>query len=153
MAMAQESSGNNNAYNTQVNIVEFERQFLTFSLAHEDYGVDLINVKEILEFENVTRVPMMPAFIAGVINLRGSIIPVVDLALRFGVAPQEKTKRSSIVILEIGMEDELSLEIGIIVDAVHEVVDIHQKLIEATPSFGTHIRTDFIHTSLSNFPI
>lgn len=118
-------------------------QFLTFILNSETYGINILNIKEIIDYGNITRVPMVPAFIAGVINLRGSVVPVVDLALRFSEQASIRTKRSSIVILEIKYEDQV-LEIGVTVDAVNEVLDILSSEIEPAPSFGARIRTDFI---------
>jgi len=118
-------------------------QFLTFKLNEEEYGVSILNIKEIVDYGHVTKVPMMTDFIAGVINLRGSVVPVVDLALRFSKIPSIRTKRSSIVILEIEHESK-KIEIGITVDVVDEVLDIVPNEIEVTPSFGTKIRTDFI---------
>jgi purine-binding chemotaxis protein CheW len=118
-------------------------QFLTFELNSDVYGIEILNIKEIIDHGNITRVPMMPDFIAGVINLRGSVVPVVDLALRFSEKPSERTKRSSIVILDTQSMGE-KLEIGITVDVVNEVLDISVNDIEAAPSFGTKIRTDFI---------
>ncbi len=118
-------------------------QFLTFMLNTEVYGINILNIKEIIDYGNIAKVPMMPDFIAGVINLRGSVVPVVDLALRFSEQPLERTKRSSIVIIEVKYEEQ-KLEIGITVDAVNEVLDILLSEIEPAPSFGTKIRTDFI---------
>ncbi|MBN4079270.1 chemotaxis protein CheW [Beggiatoa alba] len=118
-------------------------QFLTFVLNTEVYGINILNIKEIIDYGNITRVPMMPEFIAGVINLRGSVVPVVDLALRFSEQPSQRTKRSSIVILEVQYEGQ-KMEIGITVDVVNEVLDILSSEIEPAPSFGTKIRTDFI---------
>lgn len=118
-------------------------QFLTFELNTNVYGINILNIKEIVDYGNITRVPMMPDFIAGVINLRGSVVPVVDLALRFSEQPSQRTKRSSIVILEVQNEEQ-TLEIGITVDEVNEVLDILSSEIEPAPSFGTKIRTDFI---------
>ena len=118
-------------------------QFLTFVLSNEIYGINILSIREIVEHGNVTRVPMMPEFIAGVINLRGSVVPVVDLAQRFSASASSITKKSSIVILEIEDEDQ-KLEIGITVDEVNEVLDISAGEIEPTPSFGTRIRTEFI---------
>lgn len=118
-------------------------QFLTFMLNSEMYGIDILSIREIIDYGNITRVPMMPGFIAGVINLRGSIVPVVDLAIRFSEKPSERTKRSSIVILEVRYEEQKT-EIGITVDEVNEVLDILATEIEPAPSFGTKIRTDFI---------
>lgn len=118
-------------------------QFLTFMLNTQVYGVNILNIKEIIDYGNITRVPMMPEFIAGVINLRGSVVPVVNLALRFSEKPSTRTKRSSIVILEVTYEEQ-KMEVGITVDVVNEVLDILSSEIEPTPSFGTKIRTDFI---------
>jgi purine-binding chemotaxis protein CheW len=118
-------------------------QFLTFVLNGEAYGLNILNIKEIIDYGHITKVPMMPGYIAGVINLRGSVVPVVDLALRFSQKASERTKRSSIVILEVEYEEQ-KLEIGITVDVVNEVLDILAGEIEPTPSFGTKIRTDFI---------
>jgi purine-binding chemotaxis protein CheW len=118
-------------------------QFLTFELNKEVYGINILNIKEIIDRGDIARVPMMPRFIAGVINLRGSVVPVVDLALRFNQSPSKLTKRSSIVLLDIEYEDQ-TLEVGITVDVVNEVLDIGAGEIELAPSFGTKIRTDFI---------
>jgi len=120
-----------------------ESQFLTFQLNKDVYGVNILRVKEIIDFGNITKVPMMSSFIAGVINLRGSVVPVVDLALRFSQSPSMITKRSSIVIVEIP-DDNGWMEIGITVDEVNEVLEILPSEIELAPSFGTKIRTDFI---------
>jgi len=119
-----------------------DSQFLTFVLNDETYGIDILNIKELIDYGKVTRVPMMPGFIAGVINLRGSVVPVIDLAVRFAEESAQKTKRSSIVILELNDEDKT--EIGITVDVVNEVLSISGSDVEPAPSFGTKIRTDFI---------
>jgi len=118
-------------------------QFLTFQLNEEEYGISILNIKEIVDYGHITKVPMMPDFIAGVINLRGSVVPIVDLAFRFSEQPSARTKRSSIVILDAEYESK-KMEIGITVDVVNEVLDISSNEIEVTPSFGTKIRTDFI---------
>ena len=118
-------------------------QFLTFQLNEEEYGISILNIKEIVDYGHITKVPMMPDFIAGVINLRGSVVPIVDLAFRFSEEPSARTKRSSIVIFEAEYESK-KMEIGITVDVVNEVLDIYPNEIEVTPSFGTKIRTDFI---------
>ncbi|MDH5518508.1 MAG: chemotaxis protein CheW [Gammaproteobacteria bacterium] len=118
-------------------------QYLTFVLGGENYGVSILVIKEILEYHEPTTVPMMPDFIRGVINLRGSVVPVVDLSLRLGKKTTEVGKRTCVVIIEIVHEEE-SIEIGIVVDAVNEVIDIVPENIEAAPNFGAKIRTDFI---------
>lgn len=118
-------------------------QFLTFVLNGEAYGIEILHIQEIIECGKITQVPMMPGFIAGVINLRGSVVPVVDLARRFSQASAERSKKSGIVILEV-TSGEQSLEIGIIVDVVNEVLDICMSEIKSAPSFGTKIRNDFV---------
>lgn len=118
-------------------------QYLTFMSNGEVFGVDIVHTKEIIEYGDLTTVPLMPGFIRGVINLRGSVVAVVDLAARFGGRPSAVTKRTCIVIVELE-SDEGILDIGLIVDSVVEVVDISAADIQPAPSFGTCIRTDFI---------
>lgn len=119
------------------------QQFLTFELGSEIYAINILHIREIIEYGNLTQVPMVPRFIAGVINLRGSVVPVIDLAIRFGKPATEITKRTSIVIIELTEADQ-ALEIGIMVDIVNEVLEIEDDQIEPAPSFGASIRTDFI---------
>ncbi len=126
-----------------LNVARDAKQYLTFVLGGEVFGIGILNIKEIIEYGSVTTVPMMPEFIAGVINLRGSVVPVIDLAVRFGGESKDLTKRTSIVIVEVE-DDDLKLEIGVIVDMVNEVLDISPDDIEPAPAFGTRIRTDFI---------
>jgi len=118
-------------------------QYLTFTLGGEMFGVGILNVKEIIEFGNLTEIPMMPAFIRGVINLRGAVVPVIDLAARFGGKTTEVGRRTCIVIIEVPDEDTRH-DIGVIVDAVSEVLEIPGSEIEPPPSFGARIRADFI---------
>lgn len=122
-------------------------QYLTFVLGGEIYALGILNIKEIIDYGNLTEVPMMPNFVRGVINLRGSVVPVVDLQARFGKGNTQIAKRTGIVIVETanGEHDDAQQDIGIIVDAVNEVVDINQQDIEPPPSFGTGIRPDFIN--------
>jgi purine-binding chemotaxis protein CheW len=120
-------------------------QYLTFTLGGELYALGILSSKEIIDYGNLTEVPMMPAFVRGVINLRGSVVPVVDLQARFGKGATLVVKRTGIVIVEAaGDDDDSSQDLGIIVDAVNEVVEISQDDIEPAPSFGTGIRPDFI---------
>lgn len=123
-------------------------QYLTFTLGGEMFAVGILCVKEIIEYGSLTEIPMMPAFIRGVINLRGAVVPVIDLAARFGGRPTEVGKRTCIVIVEIGdagtADDATRHDIGIIVDAVSEVLDIPAGEIEPPPTFGARIRADFI---------
>jgi len=118
-------------------------QFLTFLMGGETYGINILDIREIIEYAGITGVPMMPDFIAGVINLRGAVVPVIDLASRFGDEKTKISKRTSIIIAEVENED-LKLEVGVIVDVVNEVLNISDKDIEPAPAFGTKIRTDFI---------
>ena len=117
--------------------------YLTFLLGGEMFAVGILNVKEIIEYGHLTAVPMMPAFIRGVINLRGAVVPVIDPVARFGGAPSVAGKRSCIVIVEL-REGDGSHDIGIMVDAVSEVLDIPAGEIEPPPAFGARIRADFI---------
>ncbi|MDI6746136.1 MAG: chemotaxis protein CheW [Rhodocyclaceae bacterium] len=119
-------------------------QYLTFTLGSEMFAVGILNVKEIIEYGNLTEIPMMPAFIRGVINLRGAVVPVVDLAARFTSGKvSEVQRRTCIVIVEVTQED-AKHDIGIMVDAVSEVLEIQANEIEPPPSFGAKIRADFI---------
>ncbi|WP_051228796.1 chemotaxis protein CheW [Paludibacterium yongneupense] len=118
-------------------------QYLTFQLAGETFAIGILAIKEILEYVPLTQVPLMPDFIRGVMNLRGAVVPVIDLALRFGHAPTEAGRRTCIVIIEIELEGQ-QRHIGILVDAVHEVLAIADSDIEPPPQLGGGIRVDFI---------
>ena len=118
-------------------------QYLTFSLGGEMFGVGILNVKEIIEYGDLTQIPMMPGFIRGVINLRGAVVPVIDLAARFGRDGAAVQKRTCNVIVEVS-QDGHKHDIGIMVDAVSEVLEISGADIEPAPSFGARIRADFI---------
>ena len=130
-----------------VKVDEAPSQYLTFTLGGEMFAVGILNVKEIIEYGNITPVPMMPGFIRGVINLRGAVVSVVDLNARFGNAPSVITRRSCIVIIE-GVapqgDEPVGQDIGVVVDSVSEVLGIPQADIEPPPSFGARIRADFI---------
>jgi purine-binding chemotaxis protein CheW len=118
-------------------------QYLTFLLSGEMYAVGILNVKEIIEYGSLTEIPMMPAFIRGVINLRGSVVPVIDLAARFGGHQTESSRRTCIVIIELTSGEERH-DIGVVVDAVSEVLEVSSADIEPAPAFGAKIRADFI---------
>ncbi len=122
---------------------ESPAQYLTFQLGGEMFAVGILNVKEIIEYGHLTEIPMMPAFIRGVINLRGAVVPVIDLAARFGGKTTQVARRTCIVILEV-IDQDLRSDIGIMVDAVSEVLEIPAAEIEPPPSFGARIRADFI---------
>ena len=118
-------------------------QYLTFLLGGEMFAVGILNIKEIIEYGSVTEIPMVPPFIRGVINLRGAVVPVIDLASRFGGKRSEISRRTCIVIIEV-VDQDFRSDIGILVDAVSEVLEIPASEIEPPPSFGAKIRADFI---------
>lgn len=118
-------------------------QYLTFFMGSELFAVGILVIKEIIQYEQLTIVPLMPNYIRGVINLRGSVVPVIDLHARFGRGAASVGKRTCIVIIEVSHEGE-SLDIGIMVDAVSAVIDIASDQIEPAPTFGASVRTDFI---------
>ena len=122
-----------------------EHQYLTFLLSGEMFALGILNIKEIIEYGSLTEVPMMPTFIRGVINLRGSVVPVVDLSARFGRDRTQVSKRTCIVIIEVGNNEEARHDIGVMVDSVSEVLEIPRSEIEPPPAFGAKIRADFIH--------
>jgi len=118
-------------------------QFLTFMLGGEIFAIGILSIKEIIEYHSLTEVPMMPPSVRGVINLRGAVVPVMDLLARFGRPSSPTTKKTCIVIVEVQAGDERHV-IGVIVDAVNEVLDIGPADIEPPPAFGARIRTDFL---------
>jgi purine-binding chemotaxis protein CheW len=122
-----------------------EQQYLTFLLSGEMFAIAILNIKEIIEYGSLTEVPMMPGFIRGVINLRGSVVPVVDLSARFGRSRTEISRRTCIVIIEVENGDESKQDIGVMVDSVSEVLEIPRSEIEPPPAFGAKIRVDFMH--------
>jgi purine-binding chemotaxis protein CheW len=119
------------------------QQYLTFLLAGEVFAMGILAIKEIIEYANLTEVPMMPQYVRGVINLRGSVVPVIDLSVRFGKPASAVTKRTCIVIIEVMASGERHV-LGVVVDAVNAVLDIPSSEIEPPPAFGASIRTDFI---------
>ncbi|MDQ5985213.1 MAG: Chemotaxis protein CheW [Syntrophus sp. SKADARSKE-3] len=120
-----------------------EGKYLTFSLASEEYGISILKVKEIIGMIAITPVPKTPEHVKGVINLRGKVIPVIDLRLKFGIDTVEYTERTCIVVVEIAMGHK-KISMGIIVDSVSEVLNIKDSEIEDTPNFGTKLETDYI---------
>lgn len=123
--------------------VEESGQYLTFLQRGEMFAIGILGIKEIMEYSELTTVPLMPNFISGVINIRGAVVPVIDLSARFGRETAQTTRRSCIVIIETNNDNE-KMDIGIIVDSVSEVLEIAQTEIEPAPRFGTNIRADFI---------
>jgi purine-binding chemotaxis protein CheW len=120
-----------------------EGKYLTFSLAGEEYGIGILKVREIIGMMIITPVPQTPEFVKGVINLRGKVIPVIDLRLRFSLEATTYTERTCIIVVEID-GDSGSVPMGIVVDAVSEVLNIREADIENTPTFGVKLNTDFI---------
>lgn len=123
------------------------KKYLSFMLKGEVYAISIDQIKEIISFRHITTVPMMPNYLRGIINLRGMVVPVIDLACRFGLEPTSIGKRTCIVILEIPLQLESPDQryiLGLMVDMVNAVVDIAPQSIEPPPTFGTNIRPDFL---------
>jgi len=118
-------------------------QYLTFTLGDELFAMDIRTVREIIQYGPMTSVPLMPAFMRGVINLRGAVVPVIDLQARFGRVAARVGKKTCIVIFDAQRDDD-RVELGLLVDAVSEVIEIAAAQIEPPPSFGTSVRRDFI---------
>ncbi|OGU16608.1 MAG: chemotaxis protein CheW [Geobacteraceae bacterium GWC2_53_11] len=119
------------------------RQYLTFKLADEIFAVDVAKVREILEFSSITKIPQTPEYMCGVINLRGSVVPVIDMRLKFNMHKTEFTVNTCIVVVEVMLGDELVV-IGALADSVQEVFELEAEYIEPAPHIGTKFRTDFI---------
>ena len=120
------------------------QQYLTFTLGREVFALSILNVKEIIQFGEITEIPMTPEFIRGIINLRGSVVPVIDLSSRFGRMGTQISRRTCIVIVEVERENDHRRELGVVVDAVNEVLEIPLADIEAPPALGNRIRSDLI---------
>ncbi|MDU0458674.1 MAG: chemotaxis protein CheW [Geobacteraceae bacterium] len=118
-------------------------QYLTFKLDEEVFALDVAKVREILEYTNITKVPQTPDFMRGVINLRGSVVPVIDLRLKFGMTSTEQTVNTCIIVTEVDMDGETIL-LGALADSVQEVNEMEPAQIEAAPHIGTKLNTDFI---------
>jgi len=118
-------------------------QYLTFKLEDELFGLDIGKVREVLDFPAITKIPQTPDYMRGVINLRGSVVPVVDLRCKFGMDQVENTVNTCIIIVEVQLESETMI-VGAMADAVQEVLDLEQNQIEPPPRIGTRLNTDFI---------
>ena len=127
---------------SQAGIIE-TTQYLTFKLDDEVFALDISKVREVLDFTSITRVPRTPAFMRGVINLRGSVVPVVDLRLKFGMSSAEKTVNTCIIIVEVTVDNETTI-LGALADSVQEVLDLGPDQIEPAPKIGTRLNTIFI---------
>ncbi len=119
------------------------RQYLTFYLGQDEYAVAVLSVKEIIEYGVVTKVPTTPPYIRGVINLRGSVVPVIDLAVKFGLAESAVSRRTCIVIVETTLRGE-RVVMGVVADAVSQVIEFSPEDIELPPAFGTHVRLEYL---------
>ena len=119
------------------------QQYLTFMLGGETFAIGILSIKEIIEYGQLTEVPRMPQFIRGVINLRGAVVPVIDLSARFGKPAASVSRRTCVVIIEVVFEEEQHV-VGVMVDAVNEVLEIPADQVEPAPNFGANIRADFI---------
>ncbi len=118
-------------------------QCLTFCLGEEVFGIDVVKAREVLDFTTITQVPCMPKFMLGVINLRGSVVPVIDLRLKFGLPATGKTVNTCIIVVEVEFEGE-SLIVGALADSVQEVLELDLAQIEPPPRIGTRLKTEFI---------
>ena len=115
-------------------------QYLTFKLQDEIFALDISTVREVLDFTVITKVPRTPAFMRGVINLRGSVVPVIDLRLKFGMTVTEKTVNTCVIIVEVKVHDETVI-LGVLADSVQEVMDLDAEHVEPAPRIGTHLKT------------
>ena len=118
-------------------------QYLTFTLAEETFAIEIVKVREVIDYVHLTRVPRMPVFLRGVINLRGSVVPVIDLRLILSMPSVEKTVDTCIIIAEVNMDGE-PLHLGMLADSVQEVIDIDPSQIDPPPRLGSMLNTDFI---------
>lgn len=142
-SMTEADGGTEISQNRIGELTDREGKYLTFSLAEEEYGIGILKIKEIIGMMPVTSVPRTPDYVRGVVNLRGKVIPVIDLRLRFSMAEKAYTDRTCIVVVEIGGQA-AGMVIGIVVDSVSEVLNIKNEDIEDTPAFGTTLNTEYI---------
>lgn len=138
MTEAKTKAGRNNKA-----LLEKEGKYLTFALANEEYGLEILKVREIIGYMDITAVPQTPSYVKGVINLRGQVIPVIDLRAKFGMKTAEVTEETCIIVVET-TQNNRNFSTGIVVDRVQEVLDIAGENIEEAPKFGSSISTDFI---------
>lgn len=118
-------------------------QYLSFQLAGEEFAFGILRVKEILEYDTLTRVPNAPPAVRGVINLRGSVVPVLDLAVLFGLPATAVTKRSCVIIVEVQIDGQ-QLVMGVLADAVNQVIELAPETIEPPPAFGSRVRVEYL---------
>lgn len=123
--------------------IEPVNQYLSFALAGDDYALSVVHVREIIECSTLTRVPGVPAWIRGVLNLRGSVVPVIDLALKFGMAPTAITRRTCVIVVELTLDNE-QIVMGVMAESVDQVLDLAANSIQPPPPFGPKVRIDCI---------
>ncbi|MGY6274970.1 chemotaxis protein CheW [Methylomonas sp. MgM2] len=123
-------------------------QFLSFTLGQEEYGVDILRVQEIRSWEPVSRIPNVPPYEKGVVNLRGAIVPIIDLRERFGLGRSQYTPLTVVVVLQAHIRDKTRI-MGVVVDAVSDVIDVDKKNIQSAPNFGSRVSTEFINGLIS----
>lgn len=124
--------------------MEGTNKFLSISMGEEVYGIEVLRIKEIIEYGGITSVPMMPDFIRGAFNLRGRGVPILDLSIRFGGSATETGRRTCVVIVEAQADSGERFDVGLLVDAVNEVVDVEPGSVEPAPTLGGKLRTDFL---------
>jgi purine-binding chemotaxis protein CheW len=124
-------------------LAEMAGKYLTFALGNEEYGLPVLKVREIIKVMDITQVPQVPGHVRGVINLRGKVIPVIDLRLKFGFPPQDYTERTCIIVVDVAVSGS-NVMMGIIVDSVSEVLNVASAEIDQAPDFGDHVTTDYM---------
>ncbi len=130
---------------TETKKIENLVQFLSFTLGNEEYGVDILSVQEIRSWEPVSRIPNVPDYEKGVVNLRGAIVPIIDLRERFGLGHLEYSPLTVVVVLQMQTEEGQTRVMGVVVDSVSDVIDVDKKTIQEAPNFGTKVSTEFIN--------
>ena len=125
--------------------IENLMQFLSFTLGDEEYGIDILSVQEIRSWEPVSRIPNVPSYEKGVVNLRGAIVPIIDLRERFGLGHLDYTPLTVVVVLQVETEMGQNRVMGVVVDSVSDVIDVNKKTIQNAPNFGTKVSTEFIN--------
>jgi len=134
---------NTESIEMQADLTDLAGKYLTFNLGEEGYGLEILKVQEIIGMQEITKIPRTPTYVRGVINLRGKVIPVIDLRLKFGMPEQELTRKTCIIMVQVH-RNEMDLIIGLVVDEVSEVLNISGDQIEPAPSLGTQAETHFI---------
>ena len=138
----------NQALQTEKKTQVDSAQFLSFTLGQEEYGVDILRVQEIRSWEPVSRIPNVPAYDQGVVNLRGAIVPIIDLRERFNLGHSHYTPLTVVVVLQAQIGEKIRV-MGVVVDTVSDVIDVDKKKIQSSPNFGTKVSTEFINGLVS----